>query len=77
MIKLFTLPTCPICEMVKKKLSAKKLHYIELPFEQLPKGIDTERAPVMAVSDSLGEVDVAVTKYLLSPIEINKWIEEA
>lgn len=77
MVELYTLPTCPICEMIKKKLTTKNISFIEHSFNELPEGIDTDRAPVMAVTDSLGEVDVAVTKYLMSPTEINNWIKEA
>ncbi len=66
MIELFTLPTCPICEMVKKKLNAKDIPYVERSFEELPEQINTDRAPVLYTE----------AVYLLSPIEINKWIEE-
>ena len=66
MIELFTLPTCPICEMVKKKLNAKDIPYAERPFEELPEQIKTDRAPVLFTEK----------QYLFSPMEINKWIEE-
>ena len=66
MVELFTLPTCPICEMVKKKLNAKNIPYAERPFEELPEQIQTDRAPVLYTEAA----------YLFSPIEINKWIEE-
>lgn len=66
MIELFTLPTCPICEMIKKKLNAKKVPYVERAFEELPEQIKTDRAPVLFTE----------AEYLLSPMEINKWIEE-
>ena len=66
MIELFTLPTCPICEMVKKKLNTKDIPYVERSFEELPEQINTDRAPVLYTEAA----------YLLSPMEINKWIEE-
>ena len=66
MIELFTLPTCPICEMVKKKLELKNIPYVERAFEELSKQIETDRAPVLYTE----------AEYLLSPTEINKWIEE-
>ena len=65
MIELYTLPTCPICEMVKRKLAAKEIPFVERPFEELPETLDTDRAPVLYNEDI----------YLLSPMEINEWIE--
>ena len=47
MIQLFTLPSCPICEMVKKKLNAKQIPYVERAFEELPEELDTDRVPVL------------------------------
>ena len=73
MTTLYTLPTCPICEMVKKKLSAKEIPFIERSFEELPTDIKTDRAPVLAIDP----VDIPFgTVYLLRPMEINQWIEE-
>ena len=48
MVQLYTLPTCPICTMVKKKLQDKGIVYEEKPFE-LGKGtlFDTDRAPIL------------------------------
>ncbi len=74
MVELYTLPTCPICEMVKKKLTAKKIPFVERPFEELPKELDTDRAPVLAIDDTN---HTGYPIYLLSPIDINQWIEEA
>lgn len=73
MTEIYTLPTCPICEMVKKKLTAKEIPFVERSFEELPKFLETDRAPVLAIDDArhLGH-----PIYLLSPIDINKWIEE-
>lgn len=65
MIELFTLPTCPICEMVKKKLIMREIPYAERPFEELPSQLDTDRAPVLYTEE----------KYLFSPKEIVDWIE--
>lgn len=74
MTTLYTLPTCPICEMVKKKLSAKGIPFVEKSFEELPTDINTDRAPVLAIDP----VEVPFgTMYLLNPIEINNWIKEA
>ena len=65
MIELFTLPTCPICDMVKKKLNAKNIPFVERSFDELPESLDTDRAPVLYNEDI----------YLLSPTEINEWIK--
>lgn len=74
MIYLYTLPTCPICQMVKKKLTIKGLAFEEKPFTQLPKEIDTDRAPVLEVEDSKHP---GYPLYLLTPSRINEWIKEA
>ena len=65
MIELFTLPTCPICQVVKKKLEAKEIPYVERSFEELPENLKTDRAPVLYNEDV----------YLFSPKEISDWIE--
>ena len=65
MITIYTLPTCPICEVVKKKLTIKEIPFVERSFEELPTEIKTDRAPVL-YNESI---------YLLSPKEINEWIE--
>lgn len=72
MTEIFTLPTCPICEMVKKKLTAKEIPFVERNFADLPKTLETDRAPVLAVDDG-NHSDYPI--YLLSPLEINQWIE--
>ena len=74
MICIYTLPTCPICEMVKKKLTAKDLTFEEKPFEQLPEEIDTDRAPVLEIEDPKHP---GYPLYLLTPSRINEWIKEA
>ena len=73
MTELYTLPTCPICEMVKKKLALKDIPYVERSFEELPVSLETDRAPVLAIDD---EMHPGYYIYLLSPMEINRWIEE-
>ena len=65
MIELFTLPTCPICDMVKKKLNAKNIPFVERSFDELPESLNTDRAPVLYNEDI----------YLLSPTKINEWIK--
>ena len=65
-IELFTLPNCSICNMIKTKLQEQGFDYIERPFEELPENIKTDRAPVLFNGE----------EYLLSPLEMRKWIEE-
>ena len=66
-LELYTLPTCPICKVIKTKLDSNNYTYKEKSFEDLPDYIkqETDRAPVLFT----GEV------YLYSPTEITKWIE--
>lgn len=72
MTEIFTLPTCPICEMVKTKLNAKEIPYIERSFSELPDFLDTDRAPVLAIDDA---DHPGYPIYLLTPTEINEWIK--
>lgn len=72
MVELYTLPTCPICEMIKKKLAAKEIPFVERDFADLPKTLETDRAPVLAVND---RAHPGYSIYLLSPTDINEWIK--
>ena len=82
-IVLYTLSTCPICEMIKKKMIQKDIYYEELDFSLLPESLSTDRAPVMAIvndidfnkiKDNIIPIDA---KFILSPTEmveiINSW----
>ena len=66
-IELYTLPTCPICKVIKTKLDNLGYAYEEKSFEELPDYIkeETDRAPVLFNGDA----------YLYSPSDIIKWIE--
>ena len=72
MTEIYTLPTCPICEMIKQKLTLKQIPYVERPFEELPDFLDTDRAPVLAVDDG---AHPGYPIYMLTPTEINEWIK--
>ena len=74
MTEIYTLPTCPICEMIKKKLNLKEIPYVERSFEELPDFLDTDRAPVLVIDDPKHP---GYFIYLLTPTEINNWIKEA
>lgn len=68
MVYLYTLPTCPICEMIKKKLQDKQIIYEEKSFEEGANSVFiSDRAPVLYTGE----------QYLMSPVEINNWIKEA
>ncbi len=72
MTEIYTLPTCPICEMVKTKLKAKEIPFVERPFEELPGNLEVDRAPVLAVDDGTRP---GCPIYILTPMAINQWIE--
>lgn len=82
-IVLYTLSTCPICEMIKKKMKQKDIYYEELDFSLLSESLNIDRAPVMAIvndinfnkiKDNIIPIDA---KFILSPTEmveiINSW----
>ena len=71
MVELYTLPTCPICEMIKKKMQDKDIEYKEIPFEE--GGFDTDRAPIMVIYSNIG-VPNANILYLDSPSDMVQWI---
>lgn len=61
---LYTLPTCPVCNMIKTKLNAKNIPFVEEEFDKITDTLNTDRAPVL-------EVDGA---FLQSPSEMVSWI---
>ena len=65
MVTLYTLPNCPICNMVKTKLAAKSIEFKELNLENYIKILHTDRAPVLCVEGSIYN----------SPSQINDWIK--
>ncbi len=73
MTKLYTLPTCPICEMVKTKLNQKQIPYIEVPFEELPSELGVDRAPVLEAETNIS----GTFNYLITPTDIIDWIKGA
>ena len=66
-IELYTLPTCPICNMIKTKLEEYGFIYTEKSFDELPDYIknETDRAPVLYNGEA----------YLYSPSDMNVWIK--
>lgn len=64
MLKIYTLPTCGICKMFKKKLAEKQIPYEEYNLTDYAEELHTDRAPVFVIDDTI----------LYTPSEINKWI---
>lgn len=74
---LYTLPTCPICNMIKTKLNAKNIPFVEEEFDKIAKLLHTDRAPVLEIAEDLDltkkGVEANVT-WLQSPTEMVTWI---
>lgn len=49
MVKLYTLPTCGICNMIKTKLNQKNIPYEERDFTEFAGKYGVDRAPAMVV----------------------------
>ena len=65
-IKLYTLPACGICKIMKQKLQNKNIEYQELNLEDYITRLNTDLAPVLQVND----------KIYYKPSEINEWINQ-
>ena len=67
MVKLYTLSTCPICEMIKKKLKDKKIIYEERPFEEGEGTIfHTDRAPILVVDETIYDGPATMVSWINS-----------
>ena len=55
MITLYTLPNCPICNMIKTKMQQKNIPYEEKDFSIVAEKLNTDRAPVLDVENNPGE----------------------
>ena len=69
MVTLYTLPACPICKMIKAKFAAKNILFNEASFEEIAGKLNTDRAPVMEISN--GKTEAA---FLQSPSDMVAWI---
>ena len=74
---LYTLPTCPICNMIKTKLNAKNISFTEANFDKIANILHTDRAPVLEIAEDLDltkkGIEANVT-WLQSPTEMVAWI---
>ena len=78
MIDLYTLPTCPVCEMIKKALDEKHLVYEVRDLGECTY-MKVDRAPVMVVSGNLDlstDPISADAEILTSPIKMMEWIKK-
>lgn len=68
MIELFTLTSCPICEVIKKKMKAKNIDFVERKDEGTYVSLvfNTDRFPVLKTEERI----------FTSLSEIKKWLEE-
>lgn len=67
MVYLYTLQTCPICNMVKIKLKQKNITFEEKDLSEISSLLNIDRAPVL---------DIGNENYLTSPQEIVAWINK-
>lgn len=67
MIKIYSLPNCGICNMIKTKMKQKNIPFEERPFEEIALQINSDHAPAI-ITDS-GEI-------YNSPTEIVAWINK-
>lgn len=66
-VKIYTMPMCGICKMVKKKMMDKNIEFEEYNLEDYTKELNIETAPVLQIDEET---------YLTSPLSINAWINE-
>ena len=65
-VKIYTMPTCGICKVMKRKLLAKNIEFEEYSLEEYSAIFDTMSAPVLQVGDTV----------LKTPTSINEWINK-
>ena len=70
MIILYTLPSCPICEMVKTKLNQKNILFVEKDFSDIAASINSDYAPALEITEN-GEATI-----YNNPSTIVRWINE-
>lgn len=66
-VKIYTLPSCGICKMAKKKMTDKGILFEEYNLEDYIEKLNTNSAPVLEIDENI---------YLTSPLEINNWINK-
>lgn len=66
-VKIYTIPMCGICKMVKKKMMDKNIEFEEYNLENYAEKLNIATAPVLQIDEKT---------YLTSPLSINAWINE-
>ena len=70
-IILYTLPSCPICHMVKTKLKNKNIDFQEKDFAEISAQINSVQAPALQVTDEQGNIVI-----YNSPSQMVAWISQ-
>lgn len=65
MIKIYTLPTCPKCKILKEKMKQKNIDYVECQDTQEMMDLHIEGVPQLLVEEKLLDYATAI-----------KWINE-
>ena len=70
-IILYTLPSCPICHMIKTKLKNRNIGFQEKDFAEIAVQINSVQAPALQVVDEQGN-----TIIYNSPSQMVGWINQ-
>lgn len=70
-IILYTLPSCPICHMIKTKLKNRNIDFQEKDFAEIAVQINSVQAPALQVVDEQGN-----TIIYNSPSQMVGWINQ-
>lgn len=66
-VKIYTIPTCGICKIIKKKMIDKNIEFEEYNLEDYAEKLDIKTTPVLQIDEDT---------FLTSPLQINAWINE-
>ena len=70
-VVLYTLSSCPICNMVKTKLRSKNIDFQEKDFAEISAQINSVQAPALQILDEQGN-----TTIYNSPSQMVAWINQ-
>ncbi len=71
---IYTLPNCPICNMVKTKLKNKNIAFLEKDFNEIINLVDTDLAPILDITQFKNPSEKEERVLLFSPSSIVSWI---
>lgn len=66
-VKIYTIPSCGICKMAKKKMNDKGIPFEEYNLKDYAKKFGVTTAPVLQINENT---------FLTNPLQINMWINE-